>query len=36
VRLGYRHLVVGFPSPYDEETMSRLMTEVKPALERIA
>ncbi len=36
VRLGYRHLVVGFPSPYDEETMSRLITEVKPALERIA
>lgn len=33
VRLGYRHLVVGFPSPYDEETMSRLISEVKPALE---
>jgi alkanesulfonate monooxygenase SsuD/methylene tetrahydromethanopterin reductase-like flavin-dependent oxidoreductase (luciferase family) len=28
--IGYRHLVVGFPSPYDEESMTRLMTEVLP------
>lgn len=33
VELGYRHLVVGYPSPYDEETMERMVTEVKPMLE---
>jgi F420-dependent oxidoreductase-like protein len=32
--LGYHHLIFGFPSPYDEETMTRLATEVRPALER--
>ncbi len=32
LELGYRHLVVGFPSPYDEETMTRLVTEVAPRL----
>jgi alkanesulfonate monooxygenase SsuD/methylene tetrahydromethanopterin reductase-like flavin-dependent oxidoreductase (luciferase family) len=32
VELGYRHLVIGFPSPYDEETMVRLMAEVYPKL----
>jgi alkanesulfonate monooxygenase SsuD/methylene tetrahydromethanopterin reductase-like flavin-dependent oxidoreductase (luciferase family) len=31
--LGYRHLIAGFPSPYDEESMTRLVTEVKPMLE---
>jgi alkanesulfonate monooxygenase SsuD/methylene tetrahydromethanopterin reductase-like flavin-dependent oxidoreductase (luciferase family) len=31
--IGYRHLVVGFPSPYDEESMTRLATEVRPELE---
>ena len=35
LEIGYRHLVAGFPSPYDEETMTRLVTEVKPSLERI-
>ncbi len=35
VRLGYRHLVVGLPSPYDDETMERLITDVKPALEAV-
>jgi hypothetical protein len=25
-------MVVGFPSPYDAESMERLVTEVKPAL----
>ena len=30
--IGYRHLVAGFPSPYDEESMTRLATEVRPAL----
>ncbi len=35
LELGYRHLNGGFPSPYDEESMTRLMTEVKPALEKL-
>lgn len=30
--VGYRHLIFGFPSPYDEETMTRLATEVRPLL----
>jgi len=34
VELGYRHLVAGFPAPYDDESMRRLISEVKPALER--
>jgi alkanesulfonate monooxygenase SsuD/methylene tetrahydromethanopterin reductase-like flavin-dependent oxidoreductase (luciferase family) len=36
VELGYHHLVFGFPSPYDEETMVRLATEVRPMLEAAA
>ncbi|MBF8289774.1 MAG: class flavin-dependent oxidoreductase [Chloroflexi bacterium] len=32
--IGYRHLIAGFPSPHDEESMTRLATEVRPALER--
>jgi alkanesulfonate monooxygenase SsuD/methylene tetrahydromethanopterin reductase-like flavin-dependent oxidoreductase (luciferase family) len=32
--LGYRHIISGFPSPYDEETMTRFATEVRPLLER--
>ena len=32
---GYRHLIFGFPSPYDEETMSRLATEVRPRLQAL-
>jgi alkanesulfonate monooxygenase SsuD/methylene tetrahydromethanopterin reductase-like flavin-dependent oxidoreductase (luciferase family) len=36
IELGYRHLVVGLPAPYDEETMTRLVTEVRPALARVA
>lgn len=32
--IGYRHLVAGFPAPHDEESMTRLATEVRPALER--
>lgn len=31
--IGFRHFIVGFPSPYDAESMERLVTEVKPALE---
>lgn len=34
VEIGYRHLIAGFPGPHDEESMTRLMTEVKPALAR--
>ncbi len=30
--VGFHHFIVGFPSPYDAESMERLMTEVKPAL----
>ena len=30
--IGFRHLIFGIPSPYDEETMERLITEVKPML----
>jgi alkanesulfonate monooxygenase SsuD/methylene tetrahydromethanopterin reductase-like flavin-dependent oxidoreductase (luciferase family) len=33
LEIGYRHFVAGFPSPYDEESMARLATEVRPALE---
>ena len=32
--IGYRHLIAGFPSPYDEESMTRLATEVRPILQR--
>jgi alkanesulfonate monooxygenase SsuD/methylene tetrahydromethanopterin reductase-like flavin-dependent oxidoreductase (luciferase family) len=31
---GRRHLVVGFPAPYDLETMTRFASEVRPVLER--
>jgi len=34
LELGYRHFVAGFPSPYDEESMTRFATEVRPILER--
>ena len=32
VELGYHHLVFYFTAPYDEETMTRLATEVRPRL----
>ena len=32
--IGYRHLIAGFPSPYDEESQTRLANEVRPLLER--
>jgi alkanesulfonate monooxygenase SsuD/methylene tetrahydromethanopterin reductase-like flavin-dependent oxidoreductase (luciferase family) len=32
LELGYRHLICGFPAPYDEESMTRLATEVRPRL----
>jgi alkanesulfonate monooxygenase SsuD/methylene tetrahydromethanopterin reductase-like flavin-dependent oxidoreductase (luciferase family) len=30
--LGYHHLIAGFPGPHDEESMTRLATEVAPAI----
>jgi alkanesulfonate monooxygenase SsuD/methylene tetrahydromethanopterin reductase-like flavin-dependent oxidoreductase (luciferase family) len=32
--LGYRHLIAGFPSPYDEESMTRFATEVRELVVR--
>jgi alkanesulfonate monooxygenase SsuD/methylene tetrahydromethanopterin reductase-like flavin-dependent oxidoreductase (luciferase family) len=32
--IGYHHLIAGFPAPYDEESMTRFATEVRPLLER--
>ena len=32
--IGFRHFIIGFPSPHDAESMERLMSEVKPELER--
>ncbi len=32
--LGYRHLITGFPANYDEESMTRFATDVKPLLEK--
>lgn len=34
LEIGYRHLIAGFPAPYDEESMTRFATEVRPILER--
>lgn len=34
LEIGYRHLIGGFPFPHDEESMTRLATEVRPLLER--
>ena len=30
--IGFRHFTVGFPAPYDGESMERLVTEVRPML----
>jgi alkanesulfonate monooxygenase SsuD/methylene tetrahydromethanopterin reductase-like flavin-dependent oxidoreductase (luciferase family) len=35
VELGYRHLIFGFPAPFDEETMTRLAGEVRPRLQSL-
>jgi alkanesulfonate monooxygenase SsuD/methylene tetrahydromethanopterin reductase-like flavin-dependent oxidoreductase (luciferase family) len=35
VEAGYRHLICGFPSPYDAETMRRMATDVRPRLEAL-
>ena len=35
IAMGYRHLIAGVPATYDEESMTRLITEVKPLLEQV-
>ena len=35
VEFGYRHIICGFPPPYDEESMRRMATEVRPRLEEL-
>lgn len=35
IEAGYRHLIAGFPSPYDEESMTRFATEVRPRLDQL-
>ena len=35
VELGYHHLVFYWPAPYDEESMVRMATEVRPRLEAL-
>ena len=35
IDIGYHHLVFYFPAPYDEETMTRLATEVRPRLQAL-
>jgi alkanesulfonate monooxygenase SsuD/methylene tetrahydromethanopterin reductase-like flavin-dependent oxidoreductase (luciferase family) len=35
VKMGYRHLVAGVPATYDEESMVRFATEVRPLLEQL-
>jgi F420-dependent oxidoreductase-like protein len=32
LEIGYRHVIAGFPNPYDEESMTRLAMEVRPLL----
>jgi hypothetical protein len=32
VQLGFRHVLCGFPSPYDDETLERLVAEALPRL----
>ena len=33
LEIGYRHLIAGFPNPYDEESMTRLATDVRSIVE---
>jgi alkanesulfonate monooxygenase SsuD/methylene tetrahydromethanopterin reductase-like flavin-dependent oxidoreductase (luciferase family) len=35
VELGYHHLVFYYPAPFDEETMTRMATEVRPRLQAL-
>jgi alkanesulfonate monooxygenase SsuD/methylene tetrahydromethanopterin reductase-like flavin-dependent oxidoreductase (luciferase family) len=34
LEIGYRHFICGFPAPHDEESMTRMATEVRGLLER--
>ena len=34
LKLGYKHLIAGFSTPHDEESLIRFAEEVKPQLER--
>lgn len=34
LEIGYRQLIADFPAPHDEESMTRLATEVRSLLER--
>ena len=36
IELGFRHIYFDSPAPYDEETLSRIMSEVKPMVEAVA
>ena len=36
VGIGYRHMIGGFPAPYDRESMERLAGEVRPMIEAAA
>jgi F420-dependent oxidoreductase-like protein len=33
LEIGFRHYIIGFPAPFDAESMERLVREVKPMLE---
>ena len=35
VKLGYKHLICGFSTPHDEESLVRFAREVRPALESL-
>jgi alkanesulfonate monooxygenase SsuD/methylene tetrahydromethanopterin reductase-like flavin-dependent oxidoreductase (luciferase family) len=35
VELGYRHLIAGTPADYDEESMTRFASEVRPLLQQL-
>ncbi len=35
VELGYRHLICCYPAPFDDESMTRMATEVRPRLEAL-
>jgi len=34
VELGFHHILLEMPAPFDQETLERIMTEVKPLIER--
>jgi hypothetical protein len=36
LEMGYRYLIFQFLSPFDQETLERLATDVRPQLEAIA